>query len=110
LSEEASTPISVLHKNRQLVLAMLSVPIFGMILAVVLIVYTRPRGMIPALGVVLFLAVQYILMMYFWLKRLERLVAKHEQETPTSPTEEPPPAEEAMLVPEEERVFPIKQQ
>ncbi|MES0364001.1 MAG: hypothetical protein ABUK14_08650, partial [Desulfobacteria bacterium] len=68
----------VLNKNRTFVMAILGVPVFGMLIAVGVIFYTKPDNMTIAFGVILFIAVQYILMMFFFLKKVETMVKKEE--------------------------------
>lgn len=106
----------ILHKNRTFVLAILGVPVLGMLIAAGMIVYLRPDNMIVALGVILFVAMQYILFMYFWMKRVETLAGKQVEET--EPTKkysnqiEPlrPVNLDEMLASEEKRVLPIEEE
>jgi len=100
----------ILHKNRYFVLAMLGVPVIGMAIASLLILYKKPENMVVVLGVILFVAVQYILMMFFWLKRVEHLATKQTEENIVSleyNEEDQKTSCEVMLLPEEERIFPV---
>ena len=112
LSDEKPDIVEVLFAKRKFVLAILSVPVLGMAIAAALILYTKPDNIAVALGVILFVAVQYILMMYFWYGRLERLITNRKEEETL--IEETPieveviSAEGAVLATEEERIFPIK--
>jgi large-conductance mechanosensitive channel len=102
-----------MNKNRTLILALLGVPVFGMLIAVAVIFYTKPDNMAVVFGVILFVAVQYILIMFFFMKRIEAMVKKEEaalQEEPEETHETPADEDlesEGQLVPEEKRVFPV---
>ena len=114
MSQEKLSLAEILHKNRTFVLAMLGVPVMGMALAFVIILYKKPDNMLIALAVTFFLAVQYILMMFFWMKRVEKLAKREKEKTPIIEETETPQVEqitidtETMLVPEEERVLPAE--
>lgn len=92
-------------------MAMLGVPVFGMAIAFGIILWKQPDNMIKVLAVIFFLAVQYVLMMFFWSKRVEILAKKdearkfEEKSRPDSNVEEYSGGEN-VLQPEEERVFP----
>ena len=96
-------------------MALLGVPVFGMLIAVAVILYTKPDNMIVVFGVILFVAVQYILMMFFFMKRIEAMAEKEEAErqdesevvhiTPKDEDRE----SEKQLDPEEKRVFPVEE-
>lgn len=108
------TLADVLYKNRKLVLAMLGVPVLGMAIAAGLIIYKQPSNMIVALGVILFVAIQYIMTMFFWMKRVEKLANKKtsEEEIISASAHVEPiqvdPSE--VLAPEEKRVFPVDEE
>ena len=112
VSEEKPSLAQVLHKNRTLVLAILGVPVFGMAIAFVIVLIKKPDNMLITLAVTFFLAVQYILMMFFWTKRVEKMATEEKQDAQGKEEKEPAEVElitnrtEDMLVPEEERVFP----
>jgi hypothetical protein len=115
LSEEKPSLAQVLNKNRSLILAILGVPVFGMLIAVAVIFYTKPDNMGVVFGVILFVAVQYILMMFFFMKRIEAMVEKEEAERQgeseeinnTAAAEEI--ESEDQLDPEEKRIFPVEE-
>jgi len=73
LTERKPSVSEIMKANRWFITALLSLPIFGMIIAAVLILYKRPGNMYVALGVILFLLVQYGLMVYFLNKRLDSI-------------------------------------
>ncbi len=114
MSEAKKTVAQILHENRTFVLIMLGVPVFGMAVAFGIILWKQPDNMIKVLAVIFFLAVQYVLMMFFWSKRVEVLAkkdeAKREEETnDQNPIVEEFPDGEGVLKPEEERVFPSEE-
>ena len=114
MSEEKPSLADILYKNRTFVLAMLGVPVIGMALAFVLVLYKKPDNMLITLAVTFFLAVQYVLLMFFWMKRVEKLATKKKQGMEIVKESDPVDVEvvdartEKMLAPEEERVFPEK--
>ena len=91
---------------------MLGVPVFGMAIAFGIVLFRQPDNMIKVLAVIFFLAVQYILMMFFWMKRVETL-AKRKEKTEqeysddTDTDVESFTISENVLKPEEERIFPV---
>ena len=94
-------------------MALLGVPVFGMLIAVAVIYYKKPDNMGVVFGVILFVAVQYILMMFFLLKRIESLAQKEETNSGVEKDLEnieafedtPESQSDSILLPEEERVF-----
>ena len=112
MSDEKISLADILHKNRSFVLAMLGVPVFGMAIAAGLIIYKKPDNMIVVLGVILFVAVQYIMTMFFWMKRVEKLAKKKQKEK--EETSERVPVDpmvvdsSEVLTPEEKRVLPVE--
>ena len=82
MTERKPSVSEIMKANRWFITALLSLPIFGMIIAAVLILYKRPGNMYVALGVILFLLVQYSLMMYFLIRRLDSLGEKGEDKRP----------------------------
>jgi len=82
LTERKPSVGEIMKANRWFITALLSLPIFGMIIAAALILYKRPGNMYVALGVILFLLVQYGLMVYFLARRLDSLGEKVEDKRP----------------------------
>jgi len=82
LTERKPSVSEIMKANRHFIIALLSFPIVGMIIAVVLVLYKRPDNTYVALGVILFLLVQYSLMMYFLIRRLDSLGEKGEDKRP----------------------------
>lgn len=70
LSKEKPTLVEIIQANKTFIMALLMMPVMGMIIAVFLILYKRPSNMVPALGVIVFLMVQYGFTIYFFSKRL----------------------------------------
>ena len=112
VSEEKPSLADILHKNRTFVLAMLGVPVIGMAIAFVLVLIKKPDNMLITLAVTFFLAVQYILLMFFWMKRVEKMATEKKPNPPETKEIEQSQVEqinnrkENMLAPEEERVLP----
>lgn len=99
LSEAKKTVAQILHENRTFVLIMLGVPVFGMAVAFGIILWKQPDNMIKVLAVIFFLAVQYILMMFFWSKRVE-VLAKKDEEKKLEDSEEHETGESQDAIPE----------
>ena len=115
MSEKKKSVAQILHQNRNFVLTMLGVPVFGMALAFVIIYWKKPDNMIMVLAVIFFLSVQYVIMMFFLMKRIEILSERDEEkdaeEANKSPSEVDQYASgENVLKPEEERVFPTDEE
>ena len=115
MSEEKPSVARVLNSNRSLVMALLGVPVIGMLIAVVLIYIKKPDNMVVVFGVILFIAVQYILMMFFFMKRVESMVMKEdvalklEKEGKPKSTQDEFEERDDQLDPEEKRIFPIEE-
>ena len=82
MTERKPSISEIMKANRQFIIALLSFPIAGMLIAAVLVLYKRPDNMYVALGVILFLLVQYSLMVYFFIRRLDSLGEKGEDKRP----------------------------
>jgi len=118
LNKEKPSLAQVLDANRSLVMVLLGVPVIGMIIAVILILYKRPDNAIVVLGVILFIAVQYIIMMFFFMKRVESLAKKKAEQDEAiggdvvienvGEIEGIGVEKNTQLIPEEERIFDIE--
>ncbi|MCW4049174.1 MAG: hypothetical protein NWE89_05490 [Candidatus Bathyarchaeota archaeon] len=73
----------VINANRTLIILIVSMPIFGMLIAIVLILYKQPDNMLVVLGVIVFIMVQYAVMVFFITKRMDKL-GKTEKKNETS--------------------------
>jgi hypothetical protein len=82
LSERKPSISEIMKANRQFIIALLSFPRVGMIIAAALVIYKGPDNMYVTLGVIFFLLVQYSLMIYFLIKRLDSLGEKGEDKRP----------------------------
>jgi formate hydrogenlyase subunit 3/multisubunit Na+/H+ antiporter MnhD subunit len=93
-------------------MAILGVPVLGMLIAVVVIYIKKPNNMTVVFGVILFVAVQYIIMMFFFMKKVEMMVEKEEAACGLESDEKPESHEveerEDQLDPEEKRIFPLE--
>ena len=112
MTEEKKTLAQILYENRTFVLIMLGVPVFGMAIAFGIVLFKQPDNMIKVLAVIFFLAVQYILMMFFWMKRVETLAKREEKmeqnySDNTDTDVENFTSSEDVLKPEEERIFSV---
>ncbi len=114
LGEKKLSVVQVLDRNRSLVIAILGLPVFGMLIATVLILYTKPDNMLLVFAVIFFIAVQYLVMMFFLMKKIRVMAAKEEaeeeesMEEDTTETDETD-ANEPKLKSEEERVLPLEE-
>lgn len=118
MNKEKPSLAQVLDANRSLVMVLLGVPVIGMIIAVILILYKRPDNAIVVLGVILFIAVQYIIMMFFFMKRVESLAKKKAEQDEAiggdvvienvGEIEGIGVEKNTQLIPEEERIFDIE--
>jgi phosphotransferase system glucose/maltose/N-acetylglucosamine-specific IIC component len=114
MSEERPSLGQVLDKNLSFLMAILGVPVIGMLIAVVVIYIKKPNNMVVVFGVILFVAVQYIMMMFFFMKKVEAMVENEKAERDLESQEKPEPdegeGEESadQLDPEEKRIFPLK--
>jgi len=62
-----------MKKNRNTLLAILMLPVLGMVIAVPLIIWKAPKTMMVALGVIVVLIVQYSLLVRWISKRIDQL-------------------------------------
>ncbi len=82
MTERKPSISEIMKANRQFIIALLSFPIFGMIIAAALVIYKGPDNMYVVLGVIFFLLVQYGIMVYFLIRRLDNLGEKGEDKRP----------------------------
>ena len=86
-----------------------------MLIAVVVIYIKKPNNMGVVFGVILFVAVQYILMMFFLMKKVEAMAEKDDtarnmeiKGKPKLPEDEIKEGDD-QLDPEEKRIFPVEE-
>ena len=77
LNNEKPKLSDVLAANRFIIIVLLGLPIIGMLIAAGLIIYKKPDNMVVVLGVITFVGIQYIIMMFFFMKRVEGMTNKH---------------------------------
>jgi uncharacterized membrane protein len=64
----------IIKANRKLILAIVGMPIIGMVIALGLILYKRPDNLLILVAVIFFLIVQYGVLIIYFNKRLEKLI------------------------------------
>ncbi len=62
-----------MKKNRNTMLAILMLPVLGMVIAVPLIIWKAPKTMMVVLGVIAILIIQYSLLVRWISKRIDQL-------------------------------------
>ncbi len=65
-----------LKKNRNLFLAILMMPVAGLMVAIPIIVWRAPRNMNIVLALIVVIMVQYILLVTWIIKRMDKLTVK----------------------------------
>ncbi len=68
-----STYKDYMKKNRNVLLAILMIPVLGMVIAIPLIIWKAPKTMMVALGVIAILIIQYSLLVRWISKRIDQL-------------------------------------
>ena len=63
-----------MQKNRSTLLAILMLPVLGMVIAIPLIIWKAPNNMMVALGIIVVLIVQYTLLVRWISKRIDQLI------------------------------------
>lgn len=64
-----------LRQNRVILLAILMMPVFGMLIAIPLIIWKAPGAMMVAIPIILFLMIQYLLLVYWIHKKINELTS-----------------------------------
>ena len=72
---EQPTFKDVLRKNRRILLAVLMLPVVGMIIAIFLIVLRAPDKLVISGGVIALLICQYLVLVVYVSQRIDRLVS-----------------------------------
>jgi len=62
-----------MKKNRNTLLAILMLPVLGMVIAIPLIIWKAPKTMMVVLGVIVILIIQYALLVRWISKRIDQL-------------------------------------
>ena len=63
-----------MKKNRNAFLAILMLPIIGMVIAIPLIIWKAPNNMMVALGLIVVLIIQYSLLVRWISKRIDQMI------------------------------------
>jgi membrane-anchored glycerophosphoryl diester phosphodiesterase (GDPDase) len=79
LNNEKPKLSDVLDANRSIIIVLLGLPVIGMLIAAGLIIYKKPDNMVVVLGVITFVGIQYIITMFFLMKRVEGMTNKHQK-------------------------------
>jgi len=64
---------AVIIQNRRILLAILMLPVIGMAIAIPLIMWKIPERIMVAGGVILFLMVQYLLLVWWIAKKMNKI-------------------------------------
>ena len=62
-----------MKKNRNTMLAILMLPVLGMVIAIPLIIWKAPKTMMVVLGVIVILIIQYSLLVRWISKRIDQM-------------------------------------
>ena len=65
----------VLRKNRRTLLAVMMLPVVGMLVAIFLIVLKAPEKLAIAGGVIILLICQYLVLLVYVSRRIDRLIS-----------------------------------
>ena len=65
--------IDVIKANRRFITALLAMPIFGMVIALVLVLYKKPDNMFTVLAAIFFFMIQYGVLIIYLNGRLDKL-------------------------------------
>jgi membrane glycosyltransferase len=74
--DESNDFTASLKKNRTIILVILMLPVIGMTISIPLIVWRAPSNMVIVLAVIVVLMVQYILLVRWIAKRMDKLTVK----------------------------------
>ncbi len=74
--DESNEVKASIKKNRNMFLAILMMPVAGMMASIPIIVWRAPSNMNIVLAVIVVLMVQYILLVNWIVKRMDKLTAK----------------------------------
>ena len=74
--DESNEFTASLKRNRTIILIILMLPVIGMTISIPLIVWRAPSNMVIVLAVIVVLMAQYILLVRWIAKRMDKLTAK----------------------------------
>jgi len=63
-----------LEKNRYIILAILLMPVMGMIIALPLIIWKAPANMMVVIGIIVILIAQYSLLVLWVFRRMNKII------------------------------------
>jgi hypothetical protein len=72
---ESSNFKESLRQNRVILLAILMMPVFGMVIAIPLIFWKVPGAVMVAIPIILFLMAQYLLLVYWIYKKMNKMTS-----------------------------------
>ncbi len=64
-----------MKQNKGILLAILMIPVFGMIIAIPLIIWKAPGTLMVAVQIILILMAQYLLLVYWISKKIDQLTS-----------------------------------
>jgi hypothetical protein len=64
-----------LQQNKGILLAILMIPVFGMIIAIPIIIWKAPGTLMVAVPIILILIAQYLLLVYWISKKMDQLTS-----------------------------------
>jgi len=70
-----STFKDVLRENRRTFLAILMLPVVGMVVAISLIVIRAPENLAVSVGLIILMLCQYLVLVFYISRRMDRLVS-----------------------------------
>jgi glucan phosphoethanolaminetransferase (alkaline phosphatase superfamily) len=62
-------------QNKGILLAILMMPVFGMVIAIPLIIWKAPRTVMVAVPIILLLMAQYFLLVYWISKKIDQMTS-----------------------------------
>ena len=71
--KERPDAIDIIKANRRFITALLAMPIFGMIIALVLVIYKKPENMLTVIAAIFFFMIQYGVLIVYLNARLDKL-------------------------------------
>jgi len=73
--DESSNFRESLKQNRGILLAILMMPVFGMVIAIPLIIWKAPGAVIVAVPIILLIIAQYLLLVYWISKKIGQVTS-----------------------------------
>jgi glucan phosphoethanolaminetransferase (alkaline phosphatase superfamily) len=73
--DESSNFRESLKQNRGILLVILMMPVFGMVIAIPLIIWKAPGAVIVAVPIILLIIAQYLLLVYWISKKIGKMTS-----------------------------------